>query len=85
MDDNIYSYERTLQKLLKRVETDLEEDSEHVRKWYVQVRGQRIYSFECSTPERAHGKHAVHLRGRVRILGTLDTSNLQFGWVNLLS
>jgi hypothetical protein len=45
-----------------------------------QARGQRIYSFECSTPGRAHGKHAVLLRGRVRTPGTLDTSILPFGW-----
>jgi hypothetical protein len=45
-----------------------------------QAIGQRIYSFGCSTPERAHGKHEVISRGRVRILGTLDTSILPFGW-----
>jgi len=45
-----------------------------------QAIGQRIYSFGCSTPGRAHGKHEVISRGRVRILGTLDTSILPFGW-----
>jgi len=34
-----------------------------------QARGQRIYSFECSTPGRAHGRHAVILGGRVRTPG----------------
>lgn len=38
MENEIYPYERMLQKLLKKVETDLEEDSEHVRKWYLYLK-----------------------------------------------
>jgi len=45
-----------------------------------QAIGQRIYSFGCSTPGRAQGKHAFFLRGRVRTPGSLDTSSLPFGW-----
>lgn len=44
-----------------------------------QAIGQRIYSFECSTPGRAHGKHAVFLRGRDKAPGSLDTSILPSG------
>ena len=38
MNQDIYPYERMLQRLLKKVETDLEEDSDPVRKWYLYLK-----------------------------------------------
>jgi hypothetical protein len=38
MNDDIYPHERTLRRLLKRIETELEDDSEHILKWYLYIK-----------------------------------------------